>query len=138
ISYFGTEECLDYLCYKVIVNPRKIIEIRDLYLKNVKSSIDESVDKLFDENLFIQEWQLDFQEALKDNYIVCFALANGGIKNLTDSILQEIGDILKNEYQLLYDFAVELAEGKYHHNDITWGKEHAKLRARAFLDSVIS
>ncbi|MBK8933680.1 MAG: hypothetical protein IPM76_15460 [Chloroflexi bacterium] len=119
-----------------IVGPREIIDERDIFLQNVEASFDLLVDKLFDGTLSIQEWQAEFRKDLKSTYIVCFTLADGGFNNFSDPKKYEIQEILRSEYRSLYDFALDISDGKYSHNGDVWEREQVKLRARSFVHAV--
>ncbi len=119
-----------------IVGTRKIIDLRDTFIERQKAWVDELVDSPFDGNLTIQEWESKFAKTIKDTYLIAYMLAIGGASDLTEVMKEEIGIILKDEYHSLDDFARDIAKGKYTGDSPNWVKQHVKLRARAYIDSV--
>jgi hypothetical protein len=118
-----------------IVDSRKIVRLRDIFIEREKLQIDELVEGLLSGDLTLPDWESKFAEAIKTTYLTAYMLANGGPDKFSEADKHEIAVMLRGQYLSLDKFAKDIASGRYI-GDPGWVEEHIKLRARTYVDSI--
>jgi len=89
----------------------EMIDIRNEYgNKKADFAASMAVD-LFDGNINIQQWTLQFRDELKRTYINQYMSGRGGVNNMTQADWGSIGGQLRNQYRYMNDFAAQIARG---------------------------
>ncbi|KYC42103.1 hypothetical protein WA1_19070 [Scytonema hofmannii PCC 7110] len=80
-------------------------------IENVKQDLGQIAQLLLDNKITLRSWQEQTAEVLKILHTQEYLLGVGGQKALKKSDYLEIGRELKNQYDYLRNFAVELTQG---------------------------
>jgi len=65
---------------------------------------------LYSERITIQQWQSQFREGLKNQYIAQYVTARGGRENMTQEDWSRLGGLLKGQYFYHNKFSQDLVE----------------------------
>jgi len=85
-------------------------------------------ERLYDKEITIQQWQRQFRESLKDQYIAQYIAAKGGRDNMTQADWGRLGGLLKKQYEYHNGFAQDVLDGKL-------SRGQAKFRAELYHKS---
>jgi len=102
--------------------------LRDTFQEQSKGWAQNLTDDLFDKRITVQQWQEQFREGLKNQYIAQYIAAKGGRENMDQADWGRLGGLLKNQYRYHNGFAQDIVEGKM-------TQAQARVRAQMYQDS---
>jgi hypothetical protein len=85
---------------------------RDIYIERKLDFTSTLTKSLFDGNINIQQWTLNFRQELKTLYINEYLSARGGVNAMTQADWGRLGGMLKRQYAYMNNFAREIANGQ--------------------------
>lgn len=88
-----------------------VMRVVDSEQQRLKAELQAHTRALIAEQLDVAQWQVRCAESMRASHIRIGALGSGGIENMTPAKYGAIGWQLRNQYEYLSRFAVELAEG---------------------------
>ena len=102
--------------------------LRDAFQDKSRGWAADLTDDLYNKRITIQQWQSQFREGLKNQYVAQYLVAKGGRENMTQEDWGRLGGLLKNQYQFHSRFARDIVDGKMSH-------AQARCRAGMYQDS---
>lgn len=93
----------------------KATEVRaavDQVILGAKASIQDLALSLQAGKLTLAEWQVQTAQALKTLHVASAVAANGGFANMSQADYGFTGNLIKQQYQFLQQFANDIASGK--------------------------
>ena len=111
-----------------VVSQDTLKEVRDTYLSESESLIDDYAILLDDGTWTIPKFETEMRSKLKNAYISEYVLGRGGVSQMTQSDWGRIGNMLRNQYGYLRSYLDDLESGKETRGTAT-------NRARNFLGS---
>lgn len=94
------------------VNPRQAVALRDDFISFVSFDPPSSSELLAKGDITIQEWELSMRKRIKQSYLDEFTLGKGGRNNLTTANLDDVGNLLKKQFDFLHRFAEQIKNGE--------------------------
>lgn len=86
--------------------------LRDDFQDKSRGWAADLTDDLYTLLITIQQWQSQFREGLKNQYIAQYVTARGGRENMTQEDWGRLGGLLKNQYTYHNRFAQDIIDGK--------------------------
>jgi hypothetical protein len=97
----------------------KMLAMRDEFVENAKARAAELATRVAQPG-----WQQAMRDLIRETYIDQYAMARGGRNNMTQSDWGRIGQMCREQYKYLRDFAADIVAGKL---------SEAQIAARAKL-----
>lgn len=119
-----------------IFDARKIIDLRETFIENVKAQTDALVSDLINNRLNVQDWTLELWESIKKTYICAFILAAGGRNSITDADRERMGVTLNEMLLSFQEFSNDVENGRYIGDGSDWIELQIQLRSRTYIDAV--
>ena len=94
------------------VTQRQAVVLRDDFIAFIEFNPPSPSEQLAKGEITIQEWELEMRKRIKQSYLDEFALGKGGRNNLTGANLDELGDLLKRQFDFLHNFAGQIKNGE--------------------------
>lgn len=91
--------------------PERIIRVRDQYQTARQQIGVDLSNRMGAGDITIQRWVSDMRQSVKETYIAEYMLARGGRHNMTQADYGRLGNMLRNQYGYLDNFANEIAAG---------------------------
>jgi len=110
------------------ISVKQLIPLRDEFLANRMSIVNNLADQLATGKISVQQWVLNMRSEIKIAYMTEYELGIGGRNMMTFADFGRVGGQLKNQYQYLNNFAAEISQGKLSPAQI-------QMRSRMYIDS---
>jgi hypothetical protein len=104
----------------------KSVELRDDFLAKQRDLVDTLSAALANGSMTLQAWQLEMRERIRLAFVTEYAFARGGRDRLSDDDKAEIGELVREQWGYLRNFAAEIATGKL-------SPAQAAARARLYM-----
>lgn len=95
-----------------LISKKEATAFRDALIDKQKASIGKLTDRLVDGDINIQQWVLESRKAIKNTYVMEYAVSKGGMANVTQAEWGKISADLRKQYGYLDTFAGDIAAGK--------------------------
>ncbi|MCH8290213.1 hypothetical protein IH992_03800 [Candidatus Poribacteria bacterium] len=94
------------------VTQRQAVTLRDDFIAFIEFDPPSPSQQLAKGDMTIQEWELEMRKRIKQSYLDEFALGKGGRNNLTTANLDDLGNLLKRQFDFLHNFAEQIKNGE--------------------------
>lgn len=110
------------------IGQRQMVTMRDFFNEAMKSDMDKLTRQLTNHEISLGRWTMDMQSMVKETYKAQYGLAIGGRQNLTAADNGRIGQMVREQYQHIYNFAEDIRSQKVSEGQI-------QTRARMYVSS---
>lgn len=93
-----------------------------------KQDIKSISDRLSNGEISVQRWVEEMRKAVKDAYVIQYAVGKGGMENMTQADWGRVGGLLRGQYAYLNGFASQISNGELTPKQIA-------ARANLYVDS---
>ena len=94
------------------VTQRQAVTLRDNFIAEIEFNPPSPSEQLAKGDMTIQNWELEMRKQIKQSYLDEFALGKGGRNNLTTSNLDDLGGLLKRQFDFLHNTAGQIQNGE--------------------------
>ena len=92
------------------------MEARDVLDKTIQAAKGSESTRLMEllrgGNISLADWQVGMRDVIKNTHISAMLAQRGGVQNVTQSDYGRVGQIIREQYKFLDNFAQEIASGK--------------------------
>jgi len=112
------------------ITSRAVVTLRNDSVNASMGGVDGLAARLSTGQMDIQAWTAQMRTAVKDAYTQQYLLGRGGKSQMTQADWGSLGNMLRDQYKYLDNFAREIAAGKLSPAQI-------QMRARMYIDSAV-
>lgn len=110
------------------VSQARMAGLRDEFIAHQKVGVNTLAKQLADGDISLNQWVVGMRQNVKDSFIDQYMLAAGGRNNMTQADWGRVGQMVRNQYEYLDRFAVDVANGRYTESAVA-------ARARMYVES---
>lgn len=95
------------------VGQSRMVGLRDAYIAQSKLRTNALAAQVANGEISIQQWQIAMRQVVKDTFINEYMLGAGGRNAMTQADWGRVGQMVRNQYEYLDNFAQDILNGRY-------------------------
>ena len=95
------------------VGQARMVALRDAYIAQAKVRTNALAAQIANGDITLQQWQIGMREVIKDTYINEYMLGAGGRNAMTQADWGRVGQMVRQQYEYVDNFARDIAAGRY-------------------------
>ena len=94
------------------ITSNTLISLRDTFLDDIKTDIDDLTERLATGRVSIQDWTTDMRNHVRNTFDAQYMLSKGGRNAMAQADLDTLSEVINEQHRYLQDFAQEIQSGQ--------------------------